>query len=281
MASAILTVRPLTGAMGAELSGIDLSQPLDNKVLAAIRQAWLDHHVLFFRDQKLTPDQHVKFSSHFGKLTPKGFMPSLAGHPNVMVQEYPELYKREVNDVTWHCDATFLPMPTRGSVLYALEVPDGAGDTVWANMHAAYENLSSHMQIFLSGLTAIHDNVHRDPGRVITQMGAEHFSTMRKILPPIEHPVVRTHPETGRKCLFVNELMTSHIKDINRDESNALLAFLFAHQTKEEFQCRFRWEVNSVAFWDNRCTIHKGVFDFGDQKRLMHRVSIEDDQSPE
>ena len=207
-------------------------------------------------------------------------MPTLEGTTGVFVQEYPGLYSRDVTDITWHCDAAFLPVPSRGSVLYALDVPEGAGDTVWANMYAAYEDLSGSMQSFLSGLTAVNDNAYRNLETLIERLGPEAFAQMRKMLPPSGHPVVRTHPETGRKSLFVSELMTSHIKDMKPEESRMLLDFLFRHSTQPEFQCRFAWEKHSVAFWDNRCTIHKGVFDFGDRHRLMHRVSIDDDRPP-
>ena len=275
-----ITVRPVTGTLGAAVAGVDLSRPLDEQTLAEIRAAWLEHQALFFRDQELTPQQHEAFAGNFGELTKAGFMPTLEGASHVFVQEYPGLYSRDVTDITWHCDAAFLPVPSRGSVLYALDVPEGAGDTVWANMYAAYEDLSDSMQSFLSGLTAVHDNAYRNLETLMTRLGPEQFLQMRKMLPPSEHPVVRTHPETGRKCLFVSELMTSHIKGMKPAESRMLLDFLFRHSTQPEFQCRFTWRKNSVAFWDNRCTIHKGVFDFGDRHRLMHRVSIDDDRPP-
>ncbi len=275
-----ISVRPATGTLGATVSGVNLAEPPDAGAVEELRAAWLEYQVLFFRDQELTPHQHEAFAGHFGDLTKAGFMPTMEGTSHVFVQEYPGLYSRDVTDITWHCDAAFLPVPTRGSVLYALDVPEGAGDTVWANMHAAYEDLSSSMQTFLSSLTAVHDNAYRNLETLMTRLGPEQFLQMRKMLPPSEHPVVRTHPETGRKSLFVSELMTSHIKDMKPAESRVLLDFLFRHSTQPEFQCRFTWENNSVAFWDNRCTIHKGVFDFGDRHRLMHRVSIDDDRPP-
>ena len=275
-----ITVRPVTGTFGATVGGVDISQPLDEATLGEIRAAWLEYQVLFFRDQEMTPHQHEAFAANFGELTKAGFMPTLEGTTGVFVQEYPGLYSRDVTDITWHCDAAFLPIPSRGSVLYALDVPEGAGDTVWANMYAAYDDLSDSMQSFLSGLTAVNDNAYRNLETLLERLGPEAFAKMRKMLPPSEHPVVRTHPDTGRKSLFVSELMTSHIKDMKPEESRVLLDFLFRHSTQPEFQCRFSWEANSVAFWDNRCTIHKGVFDFGDRHRLMHRVSIDDDQPP-
>lgn len=275
-----ITVSPATGTLGAVVKGVDLSRPLADTTLAEIRSAWLDHQVLFFRDQELTPQQHEAFAANFGELTKAGFMPTLEGTTGVFVQEYPGLYSRDVTDITWHSDSAFLPLPSRGSVLYALDVPEGAGDTVWANMYAAYEELSSSMQEFLSGLTAVNDNAYRNLETLMTRLGPEQFLQMRKMLPPSEHPVVRTHPETGRKCLYVSELMTSHIKDVTPEESRILLDYLFRHSTRPEFQCRFSWEKNSVAFWDNRCTIHKGVFDFGDRRRLMHRVSLNGETPP-
>ena len=275
-----ISVRPVTGTFGATVSGVDISQPLGEAALAELHSAWLEYQLLFFRDQEMSPEQHEAFAANFGELTKAGFMPTLEGTTGVFVQEYPGLYSRDVTDITWHCDAAFLPIPSRGSVLYALDVPEGAGDTVWANMYAAYEDLSDSMQSFLSGLTAVNDNAYRNLEALIERLGPEAFAQMRKMLPPSEHPVVRTHPETGRKSLFVSELMTSRIKDMKPAESRMLLDFLFRHSTQPEFQCRFSWEKNSVAFWDNRCTIHKGVFDFGDRHRLMHRVSIDDDKPP-
>jgi taurine dioxygenase len=274
------SLTPLSGALGAEVSGLRLADPLDPATKAELHRAWLDYKVLFFHDQVMTPEQHQSFAAHWGTLTKESFMPALPGAPHVMVQQYPQLFAREVADICWHTDATFLPMPPKGSVLYALDVPAQGGDTTWVCLAAAYDDLSDHWRRFLSGLTAIHDNVHRNLARVIEKTGAERFAAMRKVLPPQEHPVVRTHPETGRQCLFVSELMTSHIVGMSREESDAVLRFLFAHCTKPEFAVRFKWRKHAVAFWDNRCLLHKGIFDFGMAPRLMHRVSIDGDDEP-
>jgi len=275
-----LSVRPLSGSIGAEIGGVSLAAPLDPGTKAELRKAWLTHQVLFFRDQEMTPPQHQDFAAHWGTLTKESFMPGMATAPHVMVQEYPNLFAREVSDITWHTDGTFLPKPPKGSVLYALDVPDMGGDTTWVSLTAAYDALSDQWQRFLSGLKAVHDNAHRNLARIIEKTGPERFAAMRKMLPPQEHPVVRTHPETGRKSLFVNELMTSHVVDMSREESDAVLRFLFSHCTRPEFGVRFTWRKNSVAFWDNRCTAHKGIFDFGQAHRLMHRVSIDGDDRP-
>ncbi len=275
-----ISFTPLTGSFGAEVKGVDLAEPINEKALQVLKEAWIRYQVLFFRDQEITPDQQIGFARRFGELTTQGYMPKLDGNDYVWVQEYPALFSRGVNDITWHADSTFLEKPSKGSVLYALDVPESGGDTIWADMCAAYEALSDAMQTFLSGLTAMHDNMHKHLERLIEQMGPERFAQMRHMMPPTAHPVVRTHPESGRKCLFVSELMTSHIVELNPEESRQILALLFEHSNRPEFQCRMRWKQGSVAFWDNRSTIHKGVFDFGDAHRLMHRVSINDDQRP-
>jgi taurine dioxygenase len=173
-----------------------------------------------------------------------------------------------------------MPNPTRGSLLYAVDVPAGAGDTVWSDMTAAYDDLSPAWQRFLDGLSAVHDNVAKNFLRVFEQMGAEATAQMRRFLKPTEHPLVCTHPETGRKFLLVSELMAREIVGMGERESRAVLDFLFAHQTRPEFQCRFRWEPGSLALWDNYSTIHRGIFDFGQAHRLMHRVSFHDGWKP-
>ena len=190
------------------------------------------------------------------------------------------MFRMPVTDINWHVDGSFMPNPTRGSLLYAVDVPVGAGDTVWSDMAAAYEDLSPAWQRFLEGLTAIHDNAAKNFLRIFEQMGPEATAQMRKFLKPSEHPVVCTHPESGRKFLFVAELMTREIVGMSERESRAVLDFLFAHQTRPEFQCRFKWEPGSLALWDNYSTIHRGIFDFGQSHRLMHRVSFHDGWKP-
>ncbi|MEJ2140333.1 MAG: TauD/TfdA family dioxygenase [Gammaproteobacteria bacterium] len=267
-------VEPLTASFGGLVNGIQIAEALsDEQLFADLRQAWLHYQVLFFRDQTLRPDEQLALGAKFGEIQKLGYAPSLEGHEGVWVQEYPALYDGLVADIDWHADSTFRPCPTRGSLLYALDVPVG-GDTVWADQCAAYEALAPAWQNFVSQLTAIHDNMQRNLLHVLETMSAEQFAKMRQYLPPNEHPVVCNHPETGRRFLFVSELMTREITGMKRAESRAVLDFLFAHQTRPEFQCRFRWEPGSLALWDNFSTLHRGIFDFGRNHRLMHRVSF-------
>jgi len=276
----IIKIKPISGALGAEVSGVDLSKPLAKKALEEVKSAWLEHQVLFFRNQLLTPEQHVAFTKNFGELQGPGYMPTLDGYPNVYVQEYPGLYDGIVSDVTWHIDASFMKKPLKGAVLYALDVPDVGGDTAWVNLYAAYELLSKPMQKLCSGLTAIHDNFHKNLTAVLETYGAKGYEMARKATPPGEHPLVCRHPETGKKCLFYSELLISHFKELTDEENKTLKEFLQQHIQKPELYCRFKWENNSIAFWDNRCTAHKGIFDFGQAHRLMHRVAVQGETVP-
>jgi len=270
-----ITATPLTGSFAARIDGIQVADAIgDDELFAELRQAWLDYQVLFFRDQHLTPEQHLALGARFGQIQKQGYAPSLEGHEGVWVQEYPDLFEGLVSDIHWHADSSFRAQPTRGSLLYALDVPVGGGDTVWADMCAAYEDLSMAWRSFLDGLTAVHDNMTRNLQNSLEQLSADEFAQVRKYLPPTEHPVVCTHPETGRRFLFVSEFMTREITGMSERESQAVLEFLFAHQTRPEYQCRLNWEPRSLALWDNFSTLHRGIFDFGRSHRLMHRVSF-------
>ena len=274
------TINEMTASLGAEVVGLDISRKLSKPALRELNQAWLEHQVLFFRDQSLTPEQHVTFTKNFGELQGPGYMPTLDGYPNVYVQEYPDLYKGIVSDVDWHIDASFMQKPLKGAVLYALDVPPTGGDTACGNLYLAYELLSKPMQRLCSSLTAVHDNFHKNLTNVLDTYGAKGYEMARKATPPSEHPLVCKHPETGKKCLFYSELMVSHFKQLSVDENKVIKEFLVNHIKKPELYCRFKWEDNSVAFWDNRCTAHKGIFDFGDHHRLMHRVAIQGETKP-
>jgi taurine dioxygenase len=275
-----MIVKPMTNALGAEILNIDLAQELSADTLKVLKELWLQYKVLFFRDQILTPEQHIAFAMNFGTEVQKpGFVPLLDGYPQIRRQEMNE-YSSVGSDVNWHTDDTFLEIPSRGSVLYALDVPNGKGDTVWVNMAAAFAGLSKPMQEFLESLTVIHDLVETMGPGVLKQYGPDRWQKFREGTPPVEHPLVRTHPETNEKSLFVNPLMTFKIKGLSDAESKAILELLYEHMTQEEYMVRFRWEINSIAFWDNRCTAHRGINDFFPAHRLMHRVAIADDQRP-
>ena len=272
---------PLTGSFAATVNGIQLVDALhDDELFKEIYAAWLRYQVLFFRDQEITPEQHLQLGRRFGEIQKIGYAPSLEGHEGVWVQEYPQLYNGLVTDIDWHADSSFRATPTRGSLLYALDVPLGAGDTVWADQCAAYNDLAPAWQNFVGQLSAVHDNMQRNLLKVLEQMKPEQYKQVREYLPPREHPVVCTHPETGRKFLYVSELMTREITGMNRNESRAVLDFLFAHQTRPEYQCRFHWAPKSLALWDNFSTLHRGIFDFGQAHRLMHRVSFNTPWTP-
>jgi len=269
------TVIPATGTFGATISDIQIADTIDDdQLFEDLYQAWLTYQVLFFRDQELTPDQQLKLGEKFGEIQKQGYAPSLEGHEGVWIQEYPNMYDGVVADLNWHSDSSFRNLPTRGSLLYALDVPVSGGDTTWADQCAVYENLAPVWQSFLDNLTCIHDNLWKNWLRVLEKNGAQAIEDVRKFLPPSEHPVVCKHPETGRKFIFVSELMSREIVGMNERESRAVLDFLFAEQTRPEFQARFHWAPKSLVLWDNFSTLHRGIFDFGKKHRLMHRVSF-------
>lgn len=274
------TVVPQTASFAGLVQGVQLADALDDtELFAELHAAWLHYQVLFFRDQALSPEQHLALGNKFGEIQMQGYAPSLEGHEGVWVQEYPDLYAGIVTDIDWHADSSFRAQPTRGSLLYALEVPAG-GDTVWANMCAACSDLSPAWRQFLTGLTAVHDNMTKNLRSALERMSPEQFAQVRKYLPPCEHPVVCVHPETNREFLYVSELMTREIVGMTERESRAVLDFLFTHQTRPEYQCRFKWEPKSLVLWDNFSTLHRGIFDFGDAHRLMHRVSFNTPWTP-
>jgi taurine dioxygenase len=266
-----LSVRKLAPTIGAELGGIDLALPLNNERLREIHEALLDNLVIFFRDQNLTPAQHKALGQRFGRLhihpAPLGV---LDGDPEIIIVQADE-NSRHVAGELWHSDVSCDVDPPMASILHLKEVPSVGGDTLFANMYAVYEELSSSMQQFLAGLTAVHDGSRNYSGR-------EPSSSRDSGYPRAEHPVVRTHPITGRHALFVNRMFTTHIVELKKSESDALLDMLYRHIERPEFQCRFRWQPNSIAFWDNRCTQHLALWDYYPQRRYGHRVTIAGDK---
>lgn len=273
-----LTINSLSPVLGAEVVGLDLSSPISDAEFTELNQAWLDHNgVLVIRDQTLTPDEHIAFSKRLGELEVH-----VVGQ--FLLDGYPEIYRvsTKVDDDGrpmgnpesgryWHSDLSYLERPSKASLLYALELPPSGGDTMLASMYAAYDSLSPTMKGMLDGLTAVHDLGH--VGRLFSTGGPNQEQTAET--PPVEHPIVRTHPETGRKALFVNPGFTTHIVQLARSESGALLEFLFAHATKPEFVYRHRWRLNDLLVWDNRCTVHHAVHDFhGTGHRHMHRTTV-------
>jgi|ERR1700683_910941 len=266
-----IAVRKLTPSIGAELEGVDLSRPLDESLLAQIRAALIDNLVIFFRSQDLTPEQHKALGRCFGKLhmhpAPLGV---LEGHPEIIIVKADENSRRIAGE-TWHSDVSCDTQPPMASILHLKEVPPVGGDTLFANMYAAHDALSDSMQCFLAGLTAIHDGARNYQGRQPAQSRGAEF-------PHTEHPVLRTHPVTGQRALFVNRMFTTRIVELSQRESDSVLQLLFSHIENPEFQCRFRWEPNSIAFWDNRCTQHLALWDYYPHRRYGHRVTISGDK---
>jgi taurine dioxygenase len=267
-----MRVEPIAGALGAEVSGVDLAAPLDARTKKALEEAWYRHQVLFFRGQKLTQEQHKAFALQFGEIFTHPVLQPLkeSGQPEVFVLEsQPD---RPYVASAWHTDVTFEQEPPMASILRAVTVPAAGGDTMWASMYAAYDALSDRMKSILADLTAVHD-----PGffRVIAKSQGNDVFAGRE---PTVHPVIRTHPVTGRKCLFVNQTFTHHIRGLHSAESEALLGFLYRHVDRPEFSCRFRWEPDSVAMWDNRCTQHRVIPDALDAHRKMERLTLVGDR---
>lgn len=267
-----IEIRRIADALGAEIRGVDLTRGLDDDLFSRIHDALLEHHVIFFRDQDLTVEHHASFARRFGKLHVHPFAPTVEGHPEIIVLENDAANPPRTNH--WHADATFMDRPHMGAVLVAREVPESGGDTLWANMHAAYDRLPARLQRRLSGLTAVHDAAARSGNLWVSPGDAEKVRDVKKSLPPVTHPVVRTHPVTGRKSLFVNPTFTSRIVEMGAEESESTLRELFEHATSLDLQCRFGWRKHSIAVWDNRCTIHYAEADYWPRRRVMHRATI-------
>jgi taurine dioxygenase len=271
MAYVSIQVDKLTPHAGAEIRGVDLSQPLDERTFKEIHDALIDSGVIFFRDQHLTPQQQKAFGRLFGELHMHPAAPrELAEHPEILVIHADEKSKHVAGE-NWHSDVSCDLEPPMGSILYMHDLPPVGGDTLFASMYAAYEALSEPMKRFLEPLTAMHEGEHVYRGRY----GVDDTG---KTFPKAEHPVVRTHPVSGRKALYVNGGFTTRIVQLKRPESDALLQFLYRHVETPEFHCRFRWQVNSIAFWDNRCMQHHAMWDYYPQRRHGHRVTIRGDK---
>ena len=266
-----LGLRKLTPQCGAEVDGVDVSQRLDDVHIAALHEALAEHGVLFFRDQRLTPEQHKAFGRRFGELHLHPAWPRLLpGHPEIM-EIYTDENSKRIAGEDWHSDVSCDPEPPLGTILYMLEVPPVGGDTLFASMYAAYEALSAPMKRLLDAMTAVHDGETTYRGRYEGMREAESY-------PSAEHPVIRTHPVSGRKALFVNRIFTRRIVQLHEHESDAVLEMLFRHIETPEFQCRFRWQPGSIAFWDNRCVQHHALWDYYPQRRRGLRVTIRGDR---
>jgi taurine dioxygenase len=254
MTTAITTldVRPLTGCIGAEVFGVDLAH-LDDRTWREVRAAWLEHLVLFFPDQHLDPDAHIAVGRLLGDIEVHPYIPKLDdAHPEIVVLDSDHGAKAD----TWHTDVTFSATPPRASILQMMVSPAHGGDTLWTNQYLAYETLSTPLRDLLDGLTAVH---------TAAPFGHPEVTAT--------HPVVRTHPETGRRSLFVNRTFTSHVVELRREESAVLLGHLYAWSEQPRFQCRYRWQPGTIGMWDNRCTQHHAVNDY-EERRVITRVTV-------
>jgi taurine dioxygenase len=269
-----LHITPISSALGAVISGVNLSRDLNAEQRNAIEQALLVHQVLFFREQPVTPQQQARFAAQFGDLHVHPIYPNVAEQPEIMVLDTALTDVRD--NAIWHTDVTFLPTPAMGAVLSAKQLPAFGGDTLWASGIAAFEALSRPLQTLLDDLTATHDFTRSFPLERFgsTAEDLARWEETRRKNPPLSHPVIRTHPVNGRKALFVNDGFTTRINELEPAESEAILKLLFAHATRPEFTIRWRWQENDVAMWDNRVTQHYAVDDYRPNRRVMHRATI-------
>jgi taurine dioxygenase len=273
-----IDVAPLTRHIGAEISGVDFSQPLSEAVRAELHRALMEREVIFFRDLDITPEQQLELAGVFGSIEGnRSFFNTLEGHPDIEVLENDAKHPPEVN--VWHSDITWRPEPPMGTCLYAKVLPATGGDTMWASMTAAYEALSPRLRAYLDGLTAIHtwEMSGFTAALLSAEDGVARFREAQDTRPPVEQPVIRTHPVTGKKLVYVNPTFTHRIAGVPRPESRAILDHLFELAKTPEFQVRFKWRVGSLAIWDNRATQHYAVADYYPEHRLMHRITIAGD----
>jgi taurine dioxygenase len=271
-----LTILPMTPSIGAEVEGVDLSRPLPARTVSALRQALLDWKVLFFRDQDITTEQHLAFARNFGDLEVHPFAPQKPGYPEVLAITHDANSRGKEN--TWHSDVTWRLEPSLGSILRALEIPPVGGDTLFADMYAAYDGLKDEVKARVEGRVAVHDFVNFRKGMRKRGVSEEEIAAFDRQYPKVEHPVIRTHPETGRKAIYVNAGFTQHIVGMEKAESDALLAHLYAQAAIPEHQCRFRWTKNAIAFWDNRASQHYAASDYFPAVRRMERVTVVGDR---
>lgn len=273
--SAAFTVEPVAGALGAEITGLDLAQPLSDATILALRRAWLEHLVIFFRDQNLSPAQFLAFGRRFGDVIEYPFVKGLPEHPEII--PVLKLEHERVNfGGVWHSDTAYLDVPPMASMLVAREIPPYGGDTLFANMYLAYETLSDGLKTMLEGLLAVNSSAKADASRTREDRMKDSAREVKKDY-VAAHPVVRRHPETGRRALYVNVAHTVRFDGMTEQESAPLLDYLFRHQTRPEFTCRFRWRPGSIAFWDNRCAQHNAINDYAGHRRLLHRLTLAGD----
>lgn len=271
----MITATPIAGALGAEVNGIDLTKSLSADQITQLSQLLVSHQVIFFRDQDISPTQHRDLALAFGSLQSHPAYRTVDGFDEITILESTAQEPTKIEE--WHTDMTFRARPPLGSILRSKITPECGGDTLWSSLGAAYDGLSDKMQNFLSGLTATHDFAHGFRHSLAEPGGRERLAKALENNPPVEHPVICTHPESGRKLIYVNRLFTTAINDMHEKESRALLNFLYSHCENDEYTCRFTWRSNSIAFWDNRSTLHKPINDYFPAHRLMERITIDGD----
>ena len=272
-----MEIRRISGALGAEIGGVDLRKDLPADAVADIRRALLEHLVVFFRDQPLTPGEFMAFARRMGKPVEYPFVKGIESHPEIIEVKKLEHERHNFGGI-WHSDTAYLAEPPMGSMLLAREIPPYGGDTEFANQTLAYEALSGELKRVLSSLKALNSSSKADVSRTREDRIRADGRTDSKDEYAAEHPVVRTHPETGRKALYVNVAHTARFAGMTEEESAPLLEFLFRHQVKPEFTCRFAWRAASLAFWDNRCTQHHPINDYHGHRRVMHRITLAGDK---
>jgi taurine dioxygenase len=271
-----MKVQKIAGSLGAEITGVDLSQGVSTALAQEIRAVFLEHLVIFFRDQHLSTSQFMALAQSMGEPVEYPFVKGLEGYPKVIEVKKLEHERHNFGGI-WHSDTTYLPQPPMGSMLYAQVLPPHGGDTIFANQYQAYDELSEEIKQTLEGLKGISSSAKAD----VSKTREDRLKTDAKQAKPssIEshHPVVRTHPETGRKALYVNVAHTAGIVGMPNEQSEPLLQHLFQHQVKPEYTCRFQWRAGSLAFWDNRCTQHYPVNDYHGYRRILHRITLAGD----
>ena len=270
----MISARKLAGALGAEIDGVDLSKPLSKREFGELKRLWLEHLVIFFRGQALTERQYLAFAGQFGEPIEYPLVKGIAGFPKIIEVKKLE-HERVAFGGIWHTDTAYLERPPMASMLLAREVPPHGGDTLFENMYLAYENLSGGLKDLLSTLRAVNSSTKADASKTREDRIKTDGAGKKDFL--AEHPVVRTHPETGRKALYVNSGHTVRFAGWTEEESAPLLRFLFDFQTKPEFTCRFSWQPGSIALWDNRCAQHNPVNDYHGYRRVMHRITLAGD----
>ena len=270
-----ITLRPISGSLGTEIHGVDLAEELDDETFGEIKQALLENLVIFFRDQDITPEQQIAFGKRFGELHIHPFIPNLPGHDEI-IRLLAETGEKETLRLanSWHPDLSYTNDPPLAAILRGVQIPSRGGDTMWVNLYKAYDTLSDRMKEILEDMVAVHDVTKTYRRQDLQRKGGaeQYWKTFTKA-PPVEQPIVKVHPETGKKLLYISELTTTHIVGLSELESDAMLNMLFEHINWKELHCRFYWEKNSIAMWDNRCTVHYAVRDFT-EPREMYRVTV-------